>query len=320
MKMHLACYDSASRSPQGDYWVWRANEIADVPLRQYYPEILTAIANRKLPGDGELLGGCVMLDEFWCCFYRVYDGGRDSRNRPGRVVILCGFTNRRTARQTDQSELLLSELFQEFASILKSGQAVNQPEQQSIEYPERPLPCDSARETPRRTAEFSGADSFRQSWIAIARLRQEVTLHWKVRVEGQQRTALLEILDIHCQEIRSGESKSTSLVEGQTRSLRTRYWSPPSFVVGTVFGVLMSVATMKSWPTQEAVPALSQPKVLPQVSDDGSNSKMKTVLEVEHRKDAKSQAPTNAKSTGMTKSPPQTINPTLESAKDGHEK
>jgi hypothetical protein len=71
---------------------------------------------REVQVGGSLVGGCVLLADDGCCWYRLYDGGRDRSGRPGRRVCLCAITPRQEQAGLDCSGILDSPVFQSFVA------------------------------------------------------------------------------------------------------------------------------------------------------------------------------------------------------------
>ncbi|WP_425619502.1 hypothetical protein NA78x_002904 [Anatilimnocola sp. NA78] len=117
MKIYLALYDPAFQAADGTYWTWHHPVLSLELLAQTYYEGLAA----DLPPDPSALtesvvwGGMVDVNREWRCYYRFLDGGRDTRGRPGRYVVLCGFVPGRELATADPGELFQGQLIEDVA-------------------------------------------------------------------------------------------------------------------------------------------------------------------------------------------------------------
>lgn len=114
MRVYLAAFDQAHKGPSGNYWAWRHPQIPQFVLDEFYYKVGTHHL-QKVHDDvsnGPDVGGGAALDQDWLCWYRFLAGGDDTGGRPGRVVILCGFTGRSHETTGHVSSLLTSDLFE----------------------------------------------------------------------------------------------------------------------------------------------------------------------------------------------------------------
>ena len=99
MRFLLAAFDPADPSPSKKYWAWHHSSIpADVLDHAYYGVLAKQIpVNIEALDRGDVCAGATTVEGGWLCWYRFYHGGRDTRGRPGRYVILCLFTQGKDA-------------------------------------------------------------------------------------------------------------------------------------------------------------------------------------------------------------------------------
>jgi hypothetical protein len=114
MRVRLAFFDSDLDTAAGFYWKWHHPDVArDVLDKLYYntiaPEITGQVAGRSLE---KLWGGFAAIDQTWCGWYRLFDGGRDKRGRAGRYMILAALCPRAEVGAIDPTWMLTREPFQ----------------------------------------------------------------------------------------------------------------------------------------------------------------------------------------------------------------
>jgi hypothetical protein len=117
MRLALAAYDPALRSPNGNYWAWCSAEIT-VSVADEARALIARHHHCDAPnslGPDDLHGGCLGLSPMWLVFYRYFNGGRDLLGRPERSILLLAFADRSSASQNDCSALLDAPPFSEWA-------------------------------------------------------------------------------------------------------------------------------------------------------------------------------------------------------------
>jgi hypothetical protein len=186
MKGYLAAYDPALSTPTGDYWLWRSPRLPRDMLESYHTAIETGhvLENPNALASADLHGGALARDDQWCCFYRIYNGGRDLRGRPGRFVLVCFFVERADASRHDCSRLLDSSPFASiYAERLASGQAPELPPSLDVEISLPPL----------STTAVTAAAPSEQTWHDCATSSR--IFHWKVRRRNGEIVAQVDWLD-----------------------------------------------------------------------------------------------------------------------------
>lgn len=194
MRGSLAAYDPSLSTPTGDFWAWRSQRVPRATLEQYHAAIEAGHSleqpNALKPGD--LHGGAFANGDDWCCFYRIYDGGRDLRGRPGRFVLVCCFVDRTDAQRHDWSRILDSP---PFASVNVEKIAAGQ-------TPVPPADLDLEIAAPQFVNSSVDSLPHRQVWRECVVANRP--FHWKVRRQDNQMTEVIEWL----QPIREPRGKS----------------------------------------------------------------------------------------------------------------
>lgn len=144
MQLYLAAYDPSCQAENGTYWTFAHPEIPSAALDETYYSHL----RRALPADvtGDELTkviGLAALDE-WVCYFRVVDGGRDRRNRPGRYVFVCAFARRTEARAQDPDEVWESQAVAELVNRSATECPVSKPSASSFSVDSKIDSCDPA--------------------------------------------------------------------------------------------------------------------------------------------------------------------------------
>lgn len=99
MKFLIAAHDQSFETTPGNYWTWKHPALSRNVLDKLYYDVVC----RNLPRDPgqlrstDLHGGVCSIDSDWICYYRIVDGGRDLKNRPGRIVLIAAFASRHEA-------------------------------------------------------------------------------------------------------------------------------------------------------------------------------------------------------------------------------
>jgi hypothetical protein len=119
MKIHYALYDSANSVSGGHYWNWFGDTLSLDDLRQFFD-----IAGKHRPDNTndlqpyDLWGGIVRLKE-WTVLYRVLDGGRDGKDRPGRYVLLSAWIRSKVTEGVNLFPVFDRPTFQTIANTAK---------------------------------------------------------------------------------------------------------------------------------------------------------------------------------------------------------
>jgi len=124
MNTNLACklavYDYSHHSPDGTLWAWRPtldpSSILDTLLSL---ALSTGALNEKRFG-GDRSGGLCCTGDLAAVF-RIVDGGRDERNRPGRRIIAFLIVSRASLLNADVGSLFESTAFKEIADLAARG-------------------------------------------------------------------------------------------------------------------------------------------------------------------------------------------------------
>ena len=116
----LAVYDYSHLSPDGTFWAWRPL-VEPSSLLETLLSLAssTGALNEKRSGDGRSGGVCCTEDV--AAMFRVLDGGRDERNRPGRRVIAFLITSRSSLLEADLGSLFESAAFNEVSDLALRG-------------------------------------------------------------------------------------------------------------------------------------------------------------------------------------------------------
>ncbi|MDR3182618.1 MAG: hypothetical protein LBT89_06820 [Planctomycetaceae bacterium] len=119
MKIHYALYDAATSVSGGHYWNWFDDTLSLDDLRQFFE-----IAREHRPDNtndlqpDDLWGGIVRLKE-WTVLYRVLDGGRDGKDRPGRYVLLSAWIHSKETEGINLFPVFDRPTFQKIADTAK---------------------------------------------------------------------------------------------------------------------------------------------------------------------------------------------------------
>ncbi len=118
MRFYLAIYDPAYLQNDGSYWTWRHAELSPRILDRLYYRIAEKFEPESMTGltPSDIHGGCCDLCENWLCIYRFLNGGRDTRGRPGRFIVLCAFVKHSDAICGDPAVVLDCALFHSLAT------------------------------------------------------------------------------------------------------------------------------------------------------------------------------------------------------------
>ena len=117
MKVLLAVHDASYHAPNGSYWTWHHPELMIDELNRFYYRV----AAQSHPNNSESLAHLqpgfqfAVIDESRSCYYRFVEAGYDTKGRPGRFVLLCGFVRSSTGHPSTQvmSRLYESHTIQE---------------------------------------------------------------------------------------------------------------------------------------------------------------------------------------------------------------
>ncbi|MDR2441289.1 MAG: hypothetical protein LBE12_18155 [Planctomycetaceae bacterium] len=129
MQLYYALYDPAT--PQdGTYWTWFAGILQKETLHNFYNDIavkqLPPEPNKLEPSD--IWGGIVRYRN-WTVLYRYYNGGYDSKGRPGRYVILTAWIPTDETAQIDLAPIFDNNTFK---GIAENSQKLPVPEPLSL--------------------------------------------------------------------------------------------------------------------------------------------------------------------------------------------
>ena len=185
IKSLLAVYDPAANSPGGDYWVWRHPQLEAFVLSRCY----SAIADRHLPAkpnqltEADCHGGCY-ADRDWCCFYRVFNGGRDLRGRPDRYVILVAAIPRQSVMAFECSNLLQEGVFQNWATQQPLLNSLTPPPEHACSFTLQSLTAASRQTSTMQERPLS-------TWADCPELPRGQPFHWRITQTAHQRKAEL---------------------------------------------------------------------------------------------------------------------------------
>lgn len=194
MKFYLAAHDQSFEVSNGDYWTWKHPSISRRTLDRVYYEI----ARKHLPVDpnqlgvSDLHGGYCSIDQNWICLYRIVNGGRDLKNRPGRFVLLAAVGLRSEVQGRNPIGVLNSRAFIELATIAPTKCPLPPPPSLEIDY--NPALLSTSRSSPvyGRQVDFRGADPPTDAIAACAHLPIDHRFDcWFLRRGGSAQAALL---------------------------------------------------------------------------------------------------------------------------------
>lgn len=107
VELHWALFDSAFHTPTGSHWTWYSEALDVESLDTLYYEVLVeeirALANVN-PASA-IRQGFASIDDQWCCWFRLFDGGRDNGGRPGRFLIVAAFAKRPLLQACDAQQV-----------------------------------------------------------------------------------------------------------------------------------------------------------------------------------------------------------------------
>lgn len=122
LRLYLALFDRAHHSPTEMHWTWFHGALASQLRKRFYAHVIAPeLAKAPLKSATSLLsGGFASVDPEWCCWFRLFDAGRDTHGRPGRYLMLAAFARRDEARSVDALQVLQSQPFKAIAAVAKS--------------------------------------------------------------------------------------------------------------------------------------------------------------------------------------------------------
>jgi hypothetical protein len=137
MNAYLALYDPSHVNPEGTYWTWRHKAVPLAVLDGFYYEFAAKrrpdSPNSLAPSD--LNGGLIRVSKDWTAVYRFLNGGRDTRGRPERFVLLSAWLASADAVKIDLLSLLDSQIFRNIARIAVNTCPVSAPKTLLLELP-----------------------------------------------------------------------------------------------------------------------------------------------------------------------------------------
>jgi hypothetical protein len=139
MVSYLALYDPSHVNPEGTYWTWRHKAVPLAVLDGFYYEFAAKrrpdSPNSLAPSD--LNGGLIRVSKDWTVVYRFLNGGRDTRSRPERFVLLSAWLDGADAVEADLFSLLDGQIFRDVARIAVNACPVPVPKTLLLELPPR---------------------------------------------------------------------------------------------------------------------------------------------------------------------------------------
>ncbi|MGE4102056.1 MAG: hypothetical protein AB7E74_08820 [Pirellulales bacterium] len=177
----LALYDSASRSSDGS-WMCRHPELDYRVLDAFYYGVVSP--RLELKTAAKTMTFATVNDE-WCCWYRKYNAGRDTFDRPGRFLIAAVFLRRAEIVGVDSTAVSSLEFFRDVA--LAADQATPMPAPANLAATVDAEVVESASfdigSVPGETSmEPRGEDAVRAAAIACSRLLPPA--HWRLELRG----------------------------------------------------------------------------------------------------------------------------------------
>ena len=124
-----ALYDSARRASQSA-WVWRHSDLSDRVLDTFYYGVVAP----RFGLEPELQATFATVDDEWCCWYRLFDGGRDSLGRPGRFLVAAALMLRSNVTEVDTTGVLELPFFQEVALAARKPSPTTSPSETEQMY------------------------------------------------------------------------------------------------------------------------------------------------------------------------------------------
>lgn len=119
LTIHLALFDSAYHNAEGLHWTWHSPSLSTELLTQfYYDVILEPISQHLELNPAKVIRqGTSSIGQDWCCWFRVLDGGRDLRGRPGRYLMPLIFAQRIRVASLDLSAMFGHPVFQQIEDV-----------------------------------------------------------------------------------------------------------------------------------------------------------------------------------------------------------
>lgn len=124
-----ALYDSARRSSQSA-WVWRHSDLNDRVLDTFYYGVVAP----RFGLEPELQATFATVDDEWCCWYRLFDGGRDSLGRPGRFLVAAALMLRSDVTEVDTTGITELPFFQDVALAARKPLLMTSPSETEQMY------------------------------------------------------------------------------------------------------------------------------------------------------------------------------------------
>lgn len=198
VRVLFAIYDPARRSADGSLWSWRAPDLSVAFLESFYYDkaYLSWPQDVHQLGSGDVWGGAARHDREWIGLYRYFNGGRDPRGRPGRVVLAAAFIQLRDAVNVDLSPLLKCKTFQWVAEHAATRCPLPMPPvlEELVQLPKaRPDPDLVERLLRGETVECRGIDADQRAIAACLGLPGNRQWQCSLRQSAQETLALVKI-------------------------------------------------------------------------------------------------------------------------------
>jgi len=192
VRIRCAVYDSSVRSANGSHWQWHHSDLQKQLLDKLYYDVVSpqfnATANELVP-DAIFTA----IDDQWCCWYRVFNAGRDTIGRPGRFVIAAALMRRCEVVGADTTPVLELPFFREVAAAAENSASIPPPTglEQTIDRVEpaiEPQALDCA--AGGTIVPFKGTDAFHAAVVACGNVAP--SSHWGLEVRKLMRGEDLE--------------------------------------------------------------------------------------------------------------------------------
>jgi hypothetical protein len=126
ISVKLALYDSARRSEAASHWQWQHRDLHALLLDTLYYELVSPqIHTAVIESAPDAIFAAI--DDQWCCWYRVFNAGRDSLGRPGRFLVAAALMRRSDVIEADTTSVLELPFFQEVALSAEQSSPMTSP-------------------------------------------------------------------------------------------------------------------------------------------------------------------------------------------------
>ena len=167
----FAVYDSSVRSASGSHWQWRHRDLQTLLLDLLYYNVISPQTEGMAADAPDAV--FASIDDEWCCWYRIYNAGRDSFGRPGRFLIAASLLRRADIVGTDSIVVLALEFFRAVALAAEQSTPMAAPASLEASMDANIEPSGSAEADSyfgEASIQLRGQDAVRTAVIACSRL------------------------------------------------------------------------------------------------------------------------------------------------------